>query len=118
VIGGGTKIDNLVQIAHNVHVGERCLIAAMAGIAGSTRVGDEVFLGGQVGIADHVTIGSGVKVTVQGGVIGSLPDGVMVTGMPARDHKEFMRAQAALYRLAKIVRELETLVHEAHGAER
>jgi len=118
VVGAGTKIDNLVQIAHNVHVGERCLIAAMAGIAGSTHVGDEVFLGGQVGIADHVTIGSGVRVTVQGGVIGNLPDGVMVTGMPARDHKEFMRAQAALYRLAKIVRELETLVHEAHGAKR
>ena len=117
VVGAGTKIDNLVQIAHNVHVGERCLIAAMAGIAGSTHVGDEVFLGGQVGIADHVTIGSGVRVTVQGGVIGNLPDGAMVTGMPARDHKEFMRAQAALYRLAKIVRELETLVHEAHGAE-
>ncbi len=118
VIGAGTKIDNLVQIAHNVHVGERCLIAAMAGIAGSTHVGDEVFLGGQVGIADHATIGSGVIVTVQGGVIGDLPDGVTVTGMPARDHREFMRAQAALYRLAKIVRELESLVHEAHGAER
>ena len=57
VVGAGTKIDNLVQIAHNVHVGERCLIAAMAGIAGSTHVGDEVFLGGQVGIADHVVGG-------------------------------------------------------------
>lgn len=110
VIGPGTKIDNLVQVAHNVRIGARCLIAAMAGIAGSTHVGDDVFLAGQVGLADHLTVGRGARVTVQGGVIGNIPPGATVSGYPARDHREFLRAQAALYRLAKIVDDLEALV--------
>jgi len=110
VIGPGTKIDNLVQIAHNVHVGARCLIAAMVGIAGSTHVGDDVFLAGQVGLADHIRIGSRVRITVQGGAIGDIPDGATVSGYPARPHREFLRAQAALYRLSGIVDDLEALV--------
>ena len=113
VIGQGTKIDNLVQIGHNCRIGARCIIAGQAGIAGSTHVGDDVFLAGQAGLADHVTIGRGARVTVQGGVIGEIAPGVTVSGFPAREHREFFRAQAALYRLAKIVDELETLVRRS-----
>ncbi len=118
VIGAGTKIDNLVQVAHNVRIGERCLIAAMVGIAGSSRVGDDVFLAGQVGLADHLSVGNRVRVTVQGGVIGDIAPGATVSGFPARDHREFFRAQAAMYRLAKIVDELEALVRRGDGPER
>jgi len=110
VIGPGTKIDNLVQIGHNVRIGARCLIAAQAGIAGSTHVGDDVFLAGQAGIVDHTTIGRGARVTVQGGVIGDVEPGATVSGYPGRPHREFLRAQGALYRLAEIVDELEALV--------
>ena len=116
VIGPGTKIDNLVQVAHNVRVGARCLIAAMVGIAGSTHVGDDVFLAGQVGLSDHLVIGNRVRVTVQGGVIGDLPDGATVSGYPARNHREYLRAQGALYRLAKIVDDLEALVRRDQDA--
>ena len=110
VIGAGTKIDNLVQIGHNCRIGARCLIAGQAGIAGSTHVEDDVFLAGQAGLADHVTIGRGARVTVQGGVIGDIPPGATVSGYPARSHREFLRAQGALYRLAQIVDDLEALV--------
>ena len=118
IIGPGTKIDNLVQIGHNVRVGARCLIAGQAGIAGSTHVGDDVFLGGQAGIADHVTIGSGARVTVQGGVIGDIDPGATVSGLPARPHREFLRAQGALYRLAQVVDDLEALVRARDGSRR
>src|SRR2546428_431862 len=117
VVGPGTKIDNLVQVGHNVRIGARCLIAATVGIAGSTHQGDDVFLAGQAGIADHVSIGRGARVTVQGGVIGNIPAGATVTGFPARDHREYFRAQAALYRLAKVVNELEALVRAAHESQ-
>jgi UDP-3-O-[3-hydroxymyristoyl] glucosamine N-acyltransferase len=118
VIGPGTKIDNLVQIGHNCRIGARCIIAGQAGIAGSTHVGDDVFLAGQAGIADHVTIGSRARVTVQGGVIGDIAPTATVTGFPAREHREFFRAQAALYRLAKIVDDLEALVRRDDGSNR
>jgi len=110
VVGPGTKIDNLVQIGHNCRIGARCLIAGQAGIAGSTHVEDDVFLAGQAGLADHVTIGRGARVTVQGGVIGDIAPGATVSGYPARTHREFLRAQGALYRLAHIVDDLEALV--------
>ena len=110
IIGPGTKIDNLVQIGHNCRIGARCLIAGQAGIAGSTHVEDDVFLAGQAGLADHITIGRGARVTVQGGVIGDIDPGATVSGYPARNHREFLRAQGALYRLAQIVDDLEALV--------
>jgi UDP-3-O-[3-hydroxymyristoyl] glucosamine N-acyltransferase len=112
VVGPGTKIDNLVQIGHNCRIGARCLIAGQAGIAGSTHVEDDVFLAGQAGLADHVTIGRGARVTVQGGVIGDIEPGATVSGYPARNHREFLRAQGALYRLAHIVDDLEALVRQ------
>src|SRR5216117_3069870 len=118
VVGQGTKIDNLVQIGHNCRIGARCLIAGQAGIAGSTHVEDDVFLAGQAGLADHVTIGRGARVTVQGGVIGDIAPGATVSGYPARTHREFLRAQGALYRLAHIVDDLEALGRRTDEAQR
>ncbi len=110
VIGSGTKIDNLVHIAHNVRIGARCLIMALAGIAGSCQVEDDVIIAGQVGIADHLTIGRGARLLVQSGYIADVPAETTMFGYPARPHREFLRAQATMYRLAKIVDELEELV--------
>lgn len=110
VIGSGTKIDNLVHIAHNVHIGARCLIMAQAGVAGSVQVEDDVIIGGQAGIADHLTIGRGARLLVQAGTIADIPADATFFGTPARAHREYLRAQAALYRLAKIVGDLERLV--------
>jgi UDP-3-O-[3-hydroxymyristoyl] glucosamine N-acyltransferase len=117
VIGPGTKIDNLVQIGHNCRIGARCIIAGQAGIAGSTHLEDDVFLAGQAGLADHVTVGRGARVTVQGGVIGDVAPGATMTGYPARQHREFLRAQAALYRLTALVDDLEALVRRSHESQ-
>jgi UDP-3-O-[3-hydroxymyristoyl] glucosamine N-acyltransferase len=110
VIGAGTKIDNLVQIAHNVRIGRLCLIVAQAGIAGSTVLEDGVVIGGQVGLAGHITIGKGARVAAQGGAFGDIPAGETWSGYPARPHKEALRAQAALFKLSKIMRPLERLL--------
>jgi UDP-3-O-[3-hydroxymyristoyl] glucosamine N-acyltransferase len=117
VIGSGTKIDNLVHIAHNVRIGARCLIMAQAGIAGSCQVEDDVIIGGQAGLSDHLTIGRGARLLVQSGYIGDVTAEATMFGTPARPHREFLRAQAALYRLAKIVDELEALVQPKPGVE-
>src|SRR6266850_1334081 len=110
VIGSGTKIDNLVHIAHNVRIGARCLIMAQAGVAGSVQVEDDVIIGGQVGISDHLTIGRGARLLVQSGHIANVPAEATMFGTPARPHREYLRAQVAMHRLAKIVGELEDLV--------
>ena len=115
VIGSGTKIDNLVHIAHNVRIGARCLIMAQAGIAGSVRVEDDVIIAGQAGISDHLTIGRRARLLVQSGHIADVPPDATLFGYPARPHREFLRAQAAMYRLAKIVDELEELVNPKPG---
>jgi UDP-3-O-[3-hydroxymyristoyl] glucosamine N-acyltransferase len=109
VIGPGTKIDSLVQIGHNVHIGARCLIMAQVGIAGSTRIDDDVIVAGQAGIVDHRVIGSGARVGGKSGVTADVPAGGAVLGYPARERREWLRAQAALYRLTKIVAELERI---------
>ncbi len=102
VVGQGTKIDNLVQVGHNVHIGARCLIMATTGIAGSCRIGDDVTIAGGVGIADHVIVGDGATIGAKGVVFGPgrVEAGAVVSGYPARPHRQFLRAQAALYRLA------------------
>ncbi len=101
IVGDGTKLDNMVHIAHNVQVGKRCLILALAGIAGSCRVEDDVIIAGEVGVSDHVTIGRGARVLVQAGVIGDIPAGSTVWGTPARPHRDVLRANAALYRMIR-----------------
>lgn len=113
-VGAGTKIDNLVQIGHNVRVGARCLIMAQVGIAGSTVVDDDVMLAGQVGLADHLHVGRGARLAAQSGVIGDVPAGATVSGYPARDHRAVLRQTAALGRLAPLVNTLERLAAR-HG---
>ena len=112
VIGAGTKIDNLVQVAHNVRVGRLCLIMAQVGIAGSARLADGVIVAGQVGIAGHRSIGAGARLAGQAGVFGDVPAGETWSGYPARPHRDALRAQAALFRLPRLLRALERLVEE------
>jgi UDP-3-O-[3-hydroxymyristoyl] glucosamine N-acyltransferase len=115
VIGAGTKIDNLVHIGHNCRVGRRCLIMAQVGMAGSMRIEDEAILAGQAGFAGHLTVGTRARVGAQSGVTGDVAPGAMVSGYPARPHRDVMRATAALYRLTEIVTELEALVERERG---
>jgi UDP-3-O-[3-hydroxymyristoyl] glucosamine N-acyltransferase len=96
VIGEGTKIDNLVQIGHNVTVGRNCIIVAQCGISGSVVLGDNVILGGQVGIADHLTIGEGAMIGAKSGVVSNVPAGEKWLGFPAWPGREFLRATAVL----------------------
>ncbi len=110
VVDAGTKIDNLVHIAHNVHIGKRCLIMAQVGVAGSTTVEDDVVLAGQAGLADHVHVEAGARVAAQGGVIGRIEAGTTVSGYPARTHRQVLRQTAALKRLAELLPALERLV--------
>ena len=110
IIGAGTKIDNLVQIGHNVRIGRLCLIMAQVGVAGSATIEDGVVLAGQVGVGGHITIGGGARIGGQAGVFGDVPAGETWSGYPARPHKESLRAQAALFKLAKILRPIERLI--------
>jgi UDP-3-O-[3-hydroxymyristoyl] glucosamine N-acyltransferase len=93
VIGEGTKIDNLVQIGHNVRVGKRCLLVSQVGIAGSTTLGDFVQVGGQSGFAGHLKIGHRVRVYSKSAVFEDVPDGVWVRGIPAVSQREYVRQQ-------------------------
>jgi UDP-3-O-[3-hydroxymyristoyl] glucosamine N-acyltransferase len=112
VIGNGTKIDNLVHIAHNVRIGEKCLLMAQVGVAGSVIVGDGAILAGQAGISGHLSIGAGARVAAQAGVIGDIPAGESWSGYPARPHREALRASAATFKLAGMMRRLEKLLGE------
>jgi UDP-3-O-[3-hydroxymyristoyl] glucosamine N-acyltransferase len=112
VIGSGTKIDNLVQIGHNVRIGEKCLIISQVGVAGSVTIGDGAVLAGQAGISGHISIGAGARVAAQAGVFGDIPAGETWSGYPARPHREALRASAALFKLAGMMRRLEKLLGE------
>jgi UDP-3-O-[3-hydroxymyristoyl] glucosamine N-acyltransferase len=101
VIGEGTKIDNLVQIAHNVSIGRHCLLAAQVGISGSTTIEDGVIMGGQAGVADHLTIGTGAMVAAQAGLMNDVPAGERWGGTPGRPGKQWLREVATLARLAR-----------------
>jgi UDP-3-O-[3-hydroxymyristoyl] glucosamine N-acyltransferase len=105
-IGRGTKIDNLVHVAHNVRIGANCVIVAQVGIAGSSVVEDRAQLAGQVGIAGHLTVGAGARIAAQAGVIGDVPPGSVYSGYPARPHREALRASAGVFRLPEILRRL------------
>jgi len=117
IIGAGTKIDNLVQIAHNVIIGKNCLIAALVGIAGSCNIGDNVVLGGQVGIADNVTIGSGVMVGGKSGVVGKVPPGKKLLGMPASDYKNTLKVFTIKKHLPKMAKQLKQLLKRVEKLE-
>lgn len=106
VIGKGTKIDNLVQIAHNVEIGEHCLVIAQVGIAGSSRLGNYVVLAGQVGIGGHLKIGNQVVIGAQSGVMTDVPDGGRWLGAPAVPDKQFKRQVIAVQRLPDLLKKV------------
>jgi UDP-3-O-[3-hydroxymyristoyl] glucosamine N-acyltransferase len=110
MIGSGTRIDNLVQIGHNVRIGSLCLLMAQVGIAGSTRIGNGVIIAGQAGIGGHITIGDGARIAGQAGVFGDVPAGESWSGYPARPHRESLRATGALFKLAGMIKQIEKLL--------
>lgn len=101
IIGNGVRIDNLVQIAHNVHIGDQSVIVAQAGIAGSSHLGRFVILAGQVGVAGHISIGNGVKVAAQSGLMRDVADGETVAGSPAVPVRDWHKQTIALQRLIR-----------------
>jgi UDP-3-O-[3-hydroxymyristoyl] glucosamine N-acyltransferase len=109
VIGKGTKIDNLVQIAHNVIIGENCIIVAQAGISGSTTLGKGVILAGQAGLVGHIHIGDGAIVAAQAGVTKSIPPNTKVSGYPAKPHSEAKRVNACIQRLPQLYKRIKYL---------
>lgn len=104
IIGEGTKIDNLVQIGHNVRIGRHCAIAAQAGISGSVTIGDGVMLGGRVGLSDHLSVGDGAQIAAGSGVMHDVPAGEKWAGMPAKRITEFFRELHAVRKLAGATR--------------
>jgi UDP-3-O-[3-hydroxymyristoyl] glucosamine N-acyltransferase len=112
-IGAGTKIDNLVQIAHGVQVGQRCAISSQVGIAGSARIGDGVILAGQVGVADSARIGDGAVASSKSGIHGEVGPGEVVSGYPAIPNRLWLRCAAAYNRLPEIARSLRQLQRQA-----
>ena len=115
LIKSGAKLDNLIQIAHNVEVGNSTVIAAQAGVSGSTKIGNGVMIGGQAGIVGHIQLGDGARVNAQSGVSKSLEPGKAVTGSPAYDYTSALRSQAVtrkLPELEKRIMELEALVKQ------
>lgn len=117
-IGRGTKIDNLVQIAHNVVVGQNCLIVAQAGVSGSTTLGDHVVLAGQAGVVGHISVGEGAMVGAQAGVSKAVPPGARVWGTPARELSKAKRINATLSRLPEWAGEIRTLRKRLEEMER
>jgi UDP-3-O-[3-hydroxymyristoyl] glucosamine N-acyltransferase len=117
VVGAGTKIDNLVQIAHNVVIGKCCLIAGLVGIAGSCKLGDGVVLGGQTGVADNIEVGDGTMIGGQSGVTRSIPAGRQVAGRPAIEVREALRISSLTMRLPKLTAHLKELTKRVERLE-
>ncbi len=116
VIGEGSKVDNLVQIGHNVVVGKHCLIVAQTGISGSSTLGDRVTLAGQVGVAGHVHIGSGAQLGARSGVTANLAGDTIYSGKPAQPIRQEMKMLAHLRRLPKLAERVK-LLEESRGGE-
>ena len=109
VIGCGTKIDNLVQVAHNVKLGKNCIIVGQAGISGSVEIGDSTVIGGQTGIKDHIKIGNRVLISSKTGVTHDIPDGQIISGYPSIPHKQWLRAQTIYSKLPEYIKRLNEL---------
>lgn len=116
-IGRGTKIDNLVQIGHNVTVGEDTVIVAQVGISGSAHIGSRVTLAGQVGVAGHLRVGDGVTVGAKSGVTKDIPPGARVSGFPPLEHREWLRCQSSFAKLPELRRLLKELVERVNRLE-
>jgi len=113
----GTKLDNLVQVAHNCQIGEDCMIVSQVGISGSTRIGNHVTLAGQVGVAGHLTIGDNVIVGAQSGVPGSLPANAGYSGTPVLPHKEWLKSMAVVANLPDMRKTVASLEKRIAGLE-
>lgn len=109
IIRKGVKLDNLIQVAHNVEIGENTVIASQTGIAGSTKIGKNCMIAGQVGIIGHLTIGNEVKIAAQSGVSKNIPDGNIVQGSPAFDYKDYNKSYAVYRRLPDLAKDIHTL---------
>lgn len=117
LIRRGTKLDNLVQIAHNCQVGEDCMIVSQVGISGSTKIGNHVTLAGQVGVAGHLTIGDNVIVGAQSGVPGSLPANAFYSGSPVIPHKDWLKSMAVVANLPDLRKTVASLEKRIAGLE-
>lgn len=111
-IGRGTKIDNLVQVAHNVEIGPHSIIVGQTGIAGSAKLGTGVILGGQTAVRDHITIGDGAMAAARSAIANDVPPKTTVSGMPALPHRQSLREQAALRRLPELIVQVRKLQEE------
>lgn len=118
IIKSGTKIDNLVQIGHNVSIGENCIIVAQVGISGSTRIGKNVTLGGQVGVLDHIEIGDNVTVGAQSGITKNISANQTVSGLPPMPHNEWLKSQVSIRKLPHIRKTLSELEKRVKALER
>ena len=117
LIRRGTKIDNLVQIAHNCIIGENCMIVSQVGISGSSRLGDHVTLAGQVGVAGHLEIGDNAIVGAKSGIPKSVPAGELVSGIPAYPHREWLKASAVIPRLPELKKAVSALEKKVRELE-
>jgi UDP-3-O-[3-hydroxymyristoyl] glucosamine N-acyltransferase len=117
-IGNGTKLDNLVHVAHNVKIGKKCIIAAQAGISGSSVIGDNVMILGQAGIIDHVTIADNSIILPQSGISGDLKTADIMFGTPARPRKEHHKINAALKYLPELLKRVRSLEAKIAGLEK
>ncbi len=115
IIKKGVKIDNLVQIAHNVTIGENTVIVSQVGIAGSTKVGKNCIIAGQVGLIGHLSIGDGVKIAAQSGITKNLKDNAIVQGSPAYEYREYTRSYAGFKNLPSIIKRLNELENKAQN---
>jgi len=116
-IGAGTKIDNQVQVAHNVTTGPGCILISQVGVAGSVRLGTGVILGGQVGVMDNVTVGDGARATAQTGVARSIPPHTTVEGRWGRDRMRVLREEAAMRRLPELLERIKELSRRVQALE-
>jgi len=116
-IGAGVKIDDHVHVAHNVRIGENCILVAMTGLAGSTELGEGVIMAARSGAKDHVKIGDRAQVAAMSGAVKDVAPGVVVSGFPARDHKEHFKAQALYLRLPEIFSRLRELEKKTKSLE-
>jgi len=114
----GTKIDNLVQIAHNVVIGENSIIVAQVGISGSTRLGKRVLIGGQAGLVGHINIGDNVMIAARAGVIKDIPASRIMSGTPAIPHTDWLRLSAHIQRLPEMHKTLTKLVERIEALEK
>ncbi|NQU74979.1 MAG: UDP-3-O-(3-hydroxymyristoyl)glucosamine N-acyltransferase, partial [Planctomycetes bacterium] len=116
-IGDGTKIDNLVQIAHNVQIGKGVILAGLVGVAGSSKLGDYVVLGGHAGIRDNITVGDEVRVAAYSAVLQDVPPGQTIGGIPAFDERQCVRVYHLQQKLPELKKQLEQLQARVNGLE-